>query len=101
MISIHSNFETTGLLNKKLVSNPLLEPPHDKTNKMTVRPAKTQISLGIRPAGRNAIMLVLSRGGSLVFQTVAMVFVKTVAMVLGKTVNELANKRKRKKKNLQ
>ena len=24
-------------------------PPHDKTNKMTVRPAKTQISLGIRP----------------------------------------------------
>ena len=25
------------------------ETPHDKTNKMTVRPAKTQISLGIRP----------------------------------------------------
>ena len=25
------------------------EPPHDKTNKMTVRQAKTQISLGIRP----------------------------------------------------
>ena len=25
------------------------EPPHHKTNKMTVRPAKTQISLGIRP----------------------------------------------------
>ena len=25
------------------------EPPLDKTNKMTVRPAKTQISLGIRP----------------------------------------------------
>ena len=25
------------------------EPPHDKTNKMTVRPAKTQISLDIRP----------------------------------------------------
>ena len=25
------------------------EPPHDKTNKMTVRSAKTQISLGIRP----------------------------------------------------
>ena len=25
------------------------EPPHDKTNKVTVRPAKTQISLGIRP----------------------------------------------------
>ena len=26
------------------------EPPHDKTNKMTVRPSKTQISLGIHPA---------------------------------------------------
>ena len=25
------------------------EPPHDKTNKMTVRPAKTQVSLGIHP----------------------------------------------------
>ena len=25
------------------------EPPHDKTNKMALRPAKTQISLGIRP----------------------------------------------------
>ena len=25
------------------------EPPHDKTNKVHVRPAKTQISLGIRP----------------------------------------------------
>ena len=26
-----------------------IEPPRDKTNKMTVRPAKTQISLGIHP----------------------------------------------------
>ena len=25
------------------------EPRHDKTNKMSVRPVKTQISLGIRP----------------------------------------------------
>ena len=25
------------------------EPPHDKTNKMTVRPAKTHIRLGILP----------------------------------------------------
>ena len=25
------------------------EPPNDKTNKMTVRPVKTQISLGSRP----------------------------------------------------
>ena len=27
----------------------IIEPRHDKTNKVTVRPAKTQISLGIRP----------------------------------------------------
>ena len=27
----------------------LYEPPHDKINRMTVRPAKTQISMGIRP----------------------------------------------------
>ena len=27
----------------------LFEPRHDKTSKMSVRPAKTQISLGIRP----------------------------------------------------
>ena len=27
----------------------IFEPPHDKTNKMRVRPAKTQISLGILP----------------------------------------------------
>ena len=25
------------------------KPPHDKTNKMTLCPAKTEISLGIRP----------------------------------------------------
>ena len=30
------------------------EPPHDKTNKMTVRPAKTQIGLGIRPVWSEA-----------------------------------------------
>ena len=29
--------------------NNTFESRHDKTNKMTVRPAKTQISLGIRP----------------------------------------------------
>ena len=32
-----------------LVYCKLLESPHDKTNKVTVHPAKTQISLGIRP----------------------------------------------------
>ena len=28
---------------------PIIEPPRDKTNNVAVRPAKTQISLGIRP----------------------------------------------------
>ena len=32
-----------------LYSMKKIEPRHDKTNKMSVRPAKTQISLGIRP----------------------------------------------------
>ena len=32
-----------------MLENKKNEPHHDKTNKMTVRPAKTQISLGIRP----------------------------------------------------
>ena len=30
-----------------LVKTHLIEPRHDKTNNMSVRPAKTQISLGI------------------------------------------------------
>ena len=31
------------------VNKQITEPPRDKTNKVSVRPAKTQISLGIRP----------------------------------------------------
>ena len=38
-------FPGYGILGKKC----LHEPRHNKTNKMSVRPAKTQISLGIRP----------------------------------------------------
>ena len=49
-----SNMATTTNLNEnrflKILQYCLqLEPPRDKTNKVTVRPAKTQISLGIRP----------------------------------------------------
>ena len=32
------------------------EPPHDKTNKMTVRPGKTQIGLGIRPVWPESLL---------------------------------------------
>ena len=34
---------------RKLPKHDPFEPRHDKTNEVTVRPAKTQISLGIRP----------------------------------------------------
>ena len=33
----------------KITSDDDTEQPHDKTNNVAVRPAKTQISLGIRP----------------------------------------------------
>ena len=32
------------------------EPPHDKTNNVAVRPAKTQVSLGIRPVRSESSM---------------------------------------------
>ena len=32
------------------------EPRHDKPNKMSVRPAKTQISLGIRPVWSESLL---------------------------------------------
>ena len=35
--------------NDFFMSETAFEPPHNKTSKMSVRPAKTQISLGIRP----------------------------------------------------
>ena len=60
-ISLHVSFEKAGIiltvkyhakisvlnLRKYLTVN---EPRHDKSNKVSVRPAKTQISLGIRPS---------------------------------------------------
>ena len=75
------------------------EPQHDKTNKVTVHPAKTQISLGIRPVWSESslcahwvakdprflhadsedssdwvdaqtILLVLSRGGSYIYENI-------------------------------
>ena len=41
------------------------KPPHDKTNKMTVYPAKTQISLGIRPVGSESLLSAWRKLGSL------------------------------------
>ena len=42
-----------------------IEPRHDKTNKMSVRPAKTQISLGIRPAWSKPSLSARRKLGSL------------------------------------
>ena len=44
---------------------PLNEPPRDKTNKMTVRPAKTQISLGISPVWSESSLSAWRKLGSL------------------------------------
>ena len=45
--------------------NTSFEPRHDKTNKMAVRPAKTQISLGIRPVWSESSLSALRKLGSL------------------------------------
>ena len=39
----------SGTVSNMAVAYQSFEPPHGKTNRMTVRPAKTQISLGVRP----------------------------------------------------
>ena len=54
LVGRHAIFLEAGIRKKILGLNfrkkvQLFEPRHDKTNKVSVRPAKTQISLGIRP----------------------------------------------------
>ena len=44
---------------------PILEPRHDKTNNVVVRPAKTQISLGIRPVWSESSLFAWRHLGSL------------------------------------
>ena len=46
------------------------EPRHDKTNKMTVHPAKTQISLGIRPVWSESSLSAWRKLGSLAIHLV-------------------------------
>ena len=43
----------------------VIEPRHDKTNKMSVRPAKTQITLGIRPVCSDSSLSAWRKLGSL------------------------------------
>ena len=47
-----------------------IEPLHDKTNKVTVRPAKTQISLGIRPVWSESSLSAWRKLGSLATHSV-------------------------------
>ena len=54
-VDLITNFDTTSKY----------EPPHDKTNKMIVRPAKTQISLGIRPVWSESSLSAWRKLGSL------------------------------------
>ena len=44
------------------------EPSRDKTNKVSVRPAKTQISLGIRPVWSESSLSAWRKLGSLATQ---------------------------------
>ena len=46
---VSKNVKYTPQWRRCLFNGLLYEPPRDKTNKMSVRPAKTQISLGICP----------------------------------------------------
>ena len=43
----------------------IIEPPRDKTNKITVRPPKTQISLGIRPDWSESLLSARRKLGDL------------------------------------
>ena len=49
---------------RRLLPKPF-EPRHDKTNKLSVRPAKTQISLGIRPVWSESSLSAWRKLGSL------------------------------------
>ena len=48
-----------------ILGDPISELPHDKTNKMTVHPAKTQISLGIHPVWSESSLSAWRKLGSL------------------------------------
>ena len=48
-----------------MLKNDKIEPWHDKTNKTSVRPAKTQISLGIRPVWSESSLSAWRKLGSL------------------------------------
>ena len=60
-----SNTFQNNLFKNSFTSFTIYEPRHDKTNKMTVRPAKTQISLGIYPVWSESSLSAWRNLGSL------------------------------------
>ena len=58
----------SSILSTKCAAIHVYEPRHDKTNKMSVRPAKTQISLGIRPVWSETSLSAWRKLGSLATQ---------------------------------
>ena len=57
--------QPTNQQNQILFTVNKIEPQHDKTNKMCVRPAKIQISLGIRPDWSESFLSAWKKLGSL------------------------------------
>ena len=63
--SFHIEIQAEEYARIENVRENLHEPRHDKTNKMSVRPAKTQISLGIRPVWSESSLSAWKNLGSL------------------------------------
>ena len=64
-INIVSDFGTLDSNMKFNATISIIEPPHDKTNNVAVRSAKTQISLGIRPVWSESSLSAWRKVGSL------------------------------------
>ena len=62
-MNVNGSIKETSLYNRPIKR--IYEPGHDKTNKMSVRPAKTQISLGIRPVWSESSLSTWRKFGSL------------------------------------
>ena len=68
MVTIYYNQLSDSWVQKFWFSirlTPIYDPRHDKTNKMSVRPAKTQISLGIRQVWSESSLSAWRKLGSL------------------------------------
>ena len=55
-LKIHRSKKKKKKKYNKFKKTKSFEPPHDKTNKMSVRPAKTHTSLGIRPVWSESLL---------------------------------------------